>query len=194
MTPGIRDRARDALRAEIADVAFDVFAARGFDGATVDDVARRAGISRATFFRYFSSKEDAVVTAVSAGRTSFGAVLTSLAPVPGETPWDGLTRVFESCAAGVEGDQERLRLRLRMITSTPSLRTRLGEKWRTQEQGLVEALTGRGVDPERARMLAVAALCAYDVAWREWAGGSRATPADAVSGVFAAFRHLGAAV
>jgi mycofactocin system transcriptional regulator len=40
----------------ITDVALDLFAARGFDEVSVDDVAAAAGISRRTLFRYYSSK------------------------------------------------------------------------------------------------------------------------------------------
>lgn len=40
----------------ITDVALDLFAARGFDTVSVDDVAAAAGIARRTLFRYYSSK------------------------------------------------------------------------------------------------------------------------------------------
>ena len=39
-----------------ADVAIDLFAARGFDEVSVDDVAQAAGIARRTLFRYYPSK------------------------------------------------------------------------------------------------------------------------------------------
>jgi mycofactocin system transcriptional regulator len=40
----------------ISNVAIDLFAARGFDEVSVDDVARAAGIARRTLFRYYPSK------------------------------------------------------------------------------------------------------------------------------------------
>lgn len=40
----------------IAGVALDLFAARGFDAVSVDDVAIASGISRRTLFRYYPSK------------------------------------------------------------------------------------------------------------------------------------------
>jgi len=39
-------------------VAFELFERQGFDGTTIDDIARAAGIGRRTFFRYFPSKND----------------------------------------------------------------------------------------------------------------------------------------
>ena len=47
-------------RAELELVARELFAARGFDATTVDDIAAAAGIGRRTFFRYFASKNDVV--------------------------------------------------------------------------------------------------------------------------------------
>ncbi len=40
----------------ITNVAIDLFAARGFDEVSVDDVAEAAGIARRTLFRYYPSK------------------------------------------------------------------------------------------------------------------------------------------
>ena len=40
----------------ITDVALDLFASRGFDEVSVDDIAQAAGIARRTLFRYYSSK------------------------------------------------------------------------------------------------------------------------------------------
>ncbi|MDT5152603.1 MAG: TetR/AcrR family transcriptional regulator, regulator of mycofactocin system, partial [Mycobacterium sp.] len=49
-------RRRSTTRGHIADVAIDLFSARGFDAVNVDDVAHAAGIARRTVFRYYASK------------------------------------------------------------------------------------------------------------------------------------------
>src|ERR1700689_3616996 len=51
-------RRRVTSQAELEEAAFALFAARGFDATTVDEIAAAAGIGRRTFFRYFPSKND----------------------------------------------------------------------------------------------------------------------------------------
>ena len=49
-------RRRSTTQDHITDVALELFAERGFDDVSVDDVARAAGIARRTLFRYYPSK------------------------------------------------------------------------------------------------------------------------------------------
>ena len=49
-------RRRSTTQDHITDVALDLFASRGFDEVSVDDVATAAGIARRTLFRYYPSK------------------------------------------------------------------------------------------------------------------------------------------
>ena len=49
-------RRRSTSPHHITDVAIELFTARGFAEVSVDDVARAAGISRRTLFRYYVSK------------------------------------------------------------------------------------------------------------------------------------------
>ena len=51
-------RRRITSRAELEQVAFDLFDRQGFERTTIDDIASAARIGRRTFFRYFPSKND----------------------------------------------------------------------------------------------------------------------------------------
>ena len=61
-----RGRPRSAIADQaIRDAAVDLFAERGFDGFSVEDVAEHAGVSKATVYRRYPSKVDLVVEAGS---------------------------------------------------------------------------------------------------------------------------------
>jgi AcrR family transcriptional regulator len=61
-----RGRPRSAIADKaILDAAVDLFAERGFEGFSVEDVADRAGVSKATVYRRYPSKVDLVVEAGS---------------------------------------------------------------------------------------------------------------------------------
>src|SRR5487761_531776 len=47
-------------RDRLAQAAFDLFNERGYEQTTIDDIAERAGLGRATFFRHYRSKEDVI--------------------------------------------------------------------------------------------------------------------------------------
>lgn len=50
-------RRKDARPAEIIEAALDLFVANGFKGTRLDEVARKAGVSKGTVYLYFESKE-----------------------------------------------------------------------------------------------------------------------------------------
>ena len=57
----LRERRRLATEIEVGEAALDLFESRGIAATTIADIARAAGISERTFFRYFASKEETVL-------------------------------------------------------------------------------------------------------------------------------------
>jgi len=58
MEKSLQIRKRQLIRDAIYDAAIDLFAKKGFDETTIEEITDAAGISRRSFFRYFDSKDD----------------------------------------------------------------------------------------------------------------------------------------
>lgn len=60
-SPGRRERKKVETRHRILTSAVGLFAARGYDATTMDDIAESADVSRATVFNFFPRKSDLVL-------------------------------------------------------------------------------------------------------------------------------------
>lgn len=60
-------RRKDARPAELLAAALDLFVDRGFAATRLDDVARRAGVSKGTLYLYFESKEELFKAVIRGG-------------------------------------------------------------------------------------------------------------------------------
>ncbi len=56
--PAKRERRKDARPGELLEAALELFVEKGFAATRVEEVAKRAGVSKGTLFLYFSSKEE----------------------------------------------------------------------------------------------------------------------------------------
>src|SRR5690606_21474884 len=64
--PGLRERKKDETRRALREAALRLALEHGPDQVRVDDIAAAAGVSTRTYNNYFSSREQAIVAAVTA--------------------------------------------------------------------------------------------------------------------------------
>lgn len=140
---GLRERTRRAVQAALSEAAQELFATQGFEATTVDQIAAAAGISPRSFFRYFASKEDAVIGRYDLQSDDLAAAL-SARPLD-EPVWDSLRRTFD-VAVDYYSDAHRLELvaaMLNVITSSPALHARYLAKQDAMQQRLIDILCER---------------------------------------------------
>lgn len=70
------NRISDEKRTRILEIATTEFANKGFDNANINDIAKIAGISVGSLYKYFDSKEDFFLTCIRFGQETLEAVLT----------------------------------------------------------------------------------------------------------------------
>lgn len=181
---GVRARARQAMRAEVAVVVQDLVLERGYEETTVDDICAAAEISRSTFFRYFPTKEDALFGETAGAGEHLRDAL--VARPPGEAPWAAMRRALDVLIEQYEGHDERTRRLARLIVSTPALAARHREKnARWQELLRPEIARRLGADPAddadpRANAVIAAALGCVEAALTAWTAGTRPQPLSTI--------------
>ncbi len=156
------------MRAELAERAMELFEANGFAETTVDDIAKAAGMSKRSFFRYFATKEDAALGAVEVLGEQVVAEIRERPPE--EPPWQCLREVLRRWEERIRASAEQL-AGLRLIESTPALRAAQHAK-RDQARALIgdalRARPGAELSAFEADLLTAAAGAALDAVSREW--------------------------
>jgi AcrR family transcriptional regulator len=171
---------RHRVRQELSAAAMHLFATKGYEATTVDEIAAAAGVARRTFFRHFRSKEEAVFPDHDDTLVRVQAVLDSAEP--GEHPLDtvcrGITEVLRMYAESPEVSVERYRL----TREVPALREHEIASVARYDRLFTHYLLGHfdesqhrvgDDDPLLAEVAASAVVAAHNHVLRRWlrAGG-----------------------
>lgn len=168
------------MRRELAAAAMELFATKGYEATTVDEIAATAGVARRTFFRHFRSKEEAIFPDHDDTLVRAEAVLNA-APAhehPLDTVCRGIKEVMRMYAASPAVSVERYRL----TREVPTLREREIASVARYERLFTRYLLGHfderdhhdgNDDPLLAEVAASAVVTAHNHVLRRWlrAGG-----------------------
>lgn len=178
--PSLTERRKAETQLEIARTAAALFAERGA-AVTADEIARTSGVALRTFYRYFRTKEDAVMPLLASGVREWIDELATPPAGPGTLPVrEALERAARRALTPAdEPAAEALRWTrglLRAMPGDPALRAVWHRVHHDSEEALQPVLARlTGADPSAARLAAAAANTAMRVAVEEWAAGD-ATP------------------
>jgi AcrR family transcriptional regulator len=165
----IGERKRRAVRGELSEVALGLLTDRAFDSLTIDEIAAAAGVSRRTFFRYFTSKEDVVFAFLDQWAVRLAEDI--VARPAEEDPVAAVQNSFRHLTAAYD---DRALALVRLVRETPSLREQERINREHLRIAVVNALATRlGLDAERdmrPQILATIAFAPLDAAMLAWFG------------------------
>jgi AcrR family transcriptional regulator len=156
---------RDALSA----AAEELFLTHGFEEVTVEEIARTAGVSRRTFFRYFDSKEDVMVE--RSDRLGELLLAELVARAVNEQPLFAIRNVLVPAVKSGLEDRELVRYVIRLLRETNVLRRAMMERRNRLEERIAALMSQRlGVDSNdnTPMLLAFITRALHDTVFNAW--------------------------
>ncbi|MFF0476435.1 TetR/AcrR family transcriptional regulator [Streptomyces sp. NPDC004284] len=163
---GLRERKKQATREALREAALRLAVERGPDQVRVEDIAEAAGVSPRTYNNYFASREQAIVSAVTADREARIAAAVAARPA-GVRLADAVT---EAVVEQYTNTGEREHQALLLITTRTALRDAFLEATAGIEHPLTTVLAERLDDAgtHTARVLAAGVAAAVRIALEGW--------------------------
>jgi mycofactocin system transcriptional regulator len=164
-----RGRPPSTSRRELRLIALRMFAGRGFENTTVEQIAAEAGVSERTFFRYFTTKASVLWAEFE---TEVETIRSGLSSVPDDVPMMDAIRVVVVAANHYHADDiPEMRLRMQLIATVPALSFSAAEHYEAWELAISE-FAGRRLGQPAGSLYPLtvgrAALAACRAAYDRW--------------------------
>ncbi|WP_240757479.1 TetR/AcrR family transcriptional regulator [Nakamurella flava] len=165
----------------LVDAALALFAERGYEQTTVEEIAERAGVSRSTFFRNYRSKEDVIFPAHD---ELLAAIRSRLDTSTGDTALVAVSDAVRLVLRHYLAEGERARLRYRLTSRVTALRDREFAS-QAQYQRLFREFIAEWMGDEpgaalRAELMAAAVVAAHNHVLRRWLRSEATAPLEEV--------------
>jgi len=185
---------RGTVRERLTDAALELFAERGYEQTTVEDIAELAGVGRTTFFRHYRSKEDVVFPDHD---RLLDAIRDRLATSSHSTALIAVSEAVRLVLLHYLEEGEIARRRYALTSRVAALRDReIASQAQYQRlfREFISHWMGGGADESaalRAELMAAAVVAAHNHVLRRWLRGESADPVaevdDAMREVVALF-------
>jgi AcrR family transcriptional regulator len=153
-------------RGRLEQAALELFIERGFEQATVTEIARRAGLTQRTFFRHFADKREVLFWGQGALQD---LLVSTVASAPASAaPIDAVAAALDAAGAALQERHEHARQRQAIINANPELRERELIKLATLASAIAATLRQRGVGDPAASLTAEAGIAVFKVAFERW--------------------------
>jgi AcrR family transcriptional regulator len=173
-------------RETLARAAAELFAQRGYDHVTLDEVAAQAGVTKAIVYRHFRSKKDLYLTLLASHRDELLQTLTE-----GMTVKRPLARRVEQAADSwfsyVQASPFAWRMLFQDVTGDPEIKAfhaRMRDTARAAIAGLLEAESSLDLNPAMIEPIAEllrSGMTGLALWWLDHADARRATLVEAIA-------------
>ncbi len=144
----------------------ELFIERGFEQTTVAEIARRAGLTERTFFRYFADKREVLFAGAGTLQEYFVSAVASAPDTA--APINAVAAAVEAAGALLQERREYARQRQAVIAANAELRERELIKLASLASALADALRRRGVPEPAASLAAEAGIAVFRIAFERW--------------------------
>ena len=146
--------------------AITLFDRQGYDETTVAQIAEAAGLTKRTFFRYFSDKREVLF---DGSHELAQRWVGGIEAAPSDAaPMAAVTAGLHDVAALFADRHPFARTRARIVTNNPELRERELIKLQSLAAAVEAALVDRGVPVNTATLAAQAGVTVFHVAFARW--------------------------
>ena len=157
-------------RGRLEKAAYELFLERGYDEATVADIAERAGLTERTFFRHFTDKREVLFSGSSALEHE---LLRALDETPPDAPPIEAARIAVAAISRLLRERAHARKRQTIVDDHPDLQERGLIKRATLTGTLARGLQQRGVPETAANLAADMGIAAFYVGFEQWLDDAR---------------------
>lgn len=177
--------------ADIERAAFRLFAEHGFEGTTLEAIAREVGVGRRTLFRYFESKNDIPWGQFDHTLAHFRAIL---AATPADIPIADALRigVREFNEFSPDADPPHIE-RMRLVLESPALQAHSVLRytaWRQVVAEFVATRTGLSPDDALPTLIGHVSLSMSLAAYEAWLKTPDASLAELITGQLVLLREF----
>lgn len=144
----------------------ELYAERGYDQVTADEIAERAGVTARTFFRHFADKREVLFFGSDAVLEALRQALA--ASDPANPPLAAVADALGVVARLLGNDHGHSARRRNIIQANPELHERELSKMSGWSQALAEGLNDRGVDAPSAKISAEVGVAIFQIAFDHW--------------------------
>jgi AcrR family transcriptional regulator len=150
----------------LVQAAFELYGERGFEQTTVEEIAKRAGLTERTFFRHFADKREVLFWGASTLEEQFRRALEGS---PASLPEiDAVGNALEAVAVDFEERRAFARERHRIISANAELQERERIKLASLAAALAEALRRRGAGDMTANLSAEMGIAIFRIGFERW--------------------------